>query len=262
MGSGGAGKGKTARTAEQKKHAKDVNATRKSQGKATKSVASVSRSKARSQAYHARLSQPVPGENIGTPVQVPPEPPAAPIRNLVTLQEGLVASRDEGEVLPSEQPEATMEAKPIARLSQHVPGENIGAPVQVPPEPPAAPIRNPVTLQEGLVASRDEGEVLPSEQPEATMEAKTVDKPRRPPTRMGASGLPEVPFPDFRAAKSFQGKRLSKPVFLTSIRLIRGLCCYGCNVSFAIGELSSHLFSARHQQICSEIAGGQRCMPR
>ena len=80
MGSGGAGKGKSARPTEEKKHANDINATRKSQGKPTKSVASVSRSKARSQAYHARISQPVPGECIGAPAQVPPEPPAAPSR--------------------------------------------------------------------------------------------------------------------------------------------------------------------------------------
>ena len=64
-------------------------------------------------------------------------------------------------------------------------------------------------------------------------------RPRRPPLRMGASGLPEVPFPDFRAARSYQRMRLPKPVFLASLRLVDGLCCYGCNVSFSVGELST-----------------------
>ena len=54
MGSSGAGKGKPRRSNDEKVHAKEVNATRKAQGKTTKSVASVSRSKARAQAYHAR----------------------------------------------------------------------------------------------------------------------------------------------------------------------------------------------------------------
>ena len=82
-----------------------------------------------------------------------------------------------------------------------------------------------------------------------------VTRNKRPPLRIGASGLPEVPFPDFREAKSYQRMRLPKPVFLASLRLVRGLCCYGCNVSFSIGELSSHLFSAKHQRICLEFAG-------
>ena len=231
MGSGGAGKGKAARPTEGKKHANAVNAIRKSQGKPTKSAASVSRSKARSQAYHARISQPVPGECIGAPVQVPPEPPAAPTRNPVSLKEGPGASRDEGEALPSGQPEGTdaHEEEGVAPPSQMVAGQSAAA--SSVPSPGA-----------------NSGRLL-------TMEAKPVVKLRPPPLRLGASGLPEVPLADFREAKSFQGKRLSKQVFLTSIRLIRGLCCYGCNVSFAIGELSSHVFSARHQQMCLEFAG-------
>ena len=241
MGSGGAGKGKSARPTAEKRHANGVNATRKSQGKATKSVASVSRSKARAQAYHARMSQPVPAESIGAPVQVPPEPPVAPSRSTDTLAERPRGSRDEGEQAYH------------TRMSQSVPAESIGAPVQVPPEPPVAPSRSTDTSAEGPRASRDEGEFLPSGQPEGTKEAKPAVKERRPPLQMGASGLPEVPRPDFKEARAFQGKRLSKPVFLTSIPLIRGLCCYGCNVSFSIGELTSHMLSARHQQICMDI---------
>ena len=138
MGSGGAGKGKSARPTDEKKTCNDVNATRKSQGKPTKSVASVSRSKARSQAYHARISQPVPGECIGAPVQVPPEPPAAPTRNPVTLTEGPGASRAEGEVLPSEQPEDI--PKPRGEdLPQTSSLAKAARVVLRPPPPPKAP---------------------------------------------------------------------------------------------------------------------------
>ena len=70
-------------------------------------LGSVSRSKARSQAYHAKVSQPVPGDSIGAPVQFPPEPPAAPARNPITLTEGPGASQAEGEILPSFQHEDT-----------------------------------------------------------------------------------------------------------------------------------------------------------
>ena len=45
MGSSGAGKGKSGRPNDEKQHAREVNAARKAQGKTTKSVASVSRSK-------------------------------------------------------------------------------------------------------------------------------------------------------------------------------------------------------------------------
>ena len=106
MGSSGAGKGKPRRSNDEKQHAREVNATRKALGKTTKSVASVSRSKARSQAYHAKIPQPVPGDSIGAPVQFPPEPPAAPVRNPITLTEG-GASQAEGEILPSFQHEDT-----------------------------------------------------------------------------------------------------------------------------------------------------------
>ena len=101
MGSGGAGKGKSGRPNEEKQHAWEVNATRKAQGKTSKSVASVSRSKARSQAYHARFSQPVPGDSIGAPEQAPPEPPAAPARRPIVLVEGPGAGQTGGEILPS-----------------------------------------------------------------------------------------------------------------------------------------------------------------
>ena len=98
MGSGGAGKGKPGRPNEEKQHAWEVNATRKAQGKTSKSVAWVSRSKARSQAYHARVSQPVPGDSIGAPEQAPPEPPA---RRPIVLVEGPGAGQTGGEILPS-----------------------------------------------------------------------------------------------------------------------------------------------------------------
>ena len=78
------------------------------------------------------------------------------------------------------------------------------------------------------------------------------------PLRMGASGLPEVAFPDFKEAKALQHSRLPKQVFLTSLRFVRGLCCYGCNVSFSIGELGPHLFSAGHQRMCLEYDSRQR----
>ena len=91
--------------------------------------------------------------------------------------------------------------------------------------------------------------------PPPTPEDEPVVKLKPPPLRMGASGLPEVPFPDLREARSYQHMRLPKPVFLASLRLVRGLCCYGCNVSFSIGQLSSHLFSARHQRICLDFSG-------
>ena len=90
--------------------------------------------------------------------------------------------------------------------------------------------------------------------PLPTPEDERVVKLKPPPLRMGASGLPEVPFPDLREARSYQHMRLSKPVFLASLRLVRGLCCYGCNVSFSIGQLSSHLFSERHQRICLDFS--------
>ena len=88
----------------------------------------------------------------------------------------------------------------------------------------------------------------------AVQEGKVETRSKPPPLRMGASGLPEVPFPDLQEAKSYQHMRLSKPAFLASLRLVRGLCCYGCNVSFSIGQLSSHLFSARHQRICLDFS--------
>ena len=104
MNSSGAGKGKSGRPNDEKQHAREVNATRKAQGKTTKSVASVSRSKARSQAYHARVPQPVPGDSIGAPVQAPPEPPVAPARSPIILTEGPGARQAEGEILPSSSP--------------------------------------------------------------------------------------------------------------------------------------------------------------
>ena len=216
MGSKGAGKGKPQRSYGEKVHAQEVNATRKAQGKTQKSVASVSRSKARAQAHRARISQPVPDERIAATVQDLPEPPAAPTWHLAST------SSKEGEVLPSEQPEET---------------DAPSAEVREPPSQMEVD-HSPVTLSGELLTTKD----------------TPVVKPRPPPRSMGASGLPEVPFPDFKDARSFQGRKLSKPVFLASIRLIRGLCCYGCNVSFGIGQLSSHVFSARHQQMCLDLA--------
>ena len=138
---------------------------------------------------------------------------------------GCMNCRDEGEVLPSGQPEGT------------------GAPEEEGIEPPSQLVEDQSAAASSVPSPGANSSRL------LTTEAKPVVKLRPLPLRMGASGLPEVPFPDFREAQSFQGRRLSKPVFLTSIRLIRGLCCYGCNVSFAIGELSSHMFSDRHQQM-------------
>ena len=192
MGSKGAGKGKPQRSNDEKVHAKEVNATRKAQGKNTKSVASVSRSKARAQAHRARISQPVPDERIAATVLDLPEPPAAPTWHLAST------SSKEGEVLPSEQPEET--DAPNAEDREPPPQ------MEVDHSAAATCVDSPVTLS---------GELL-------TTKATPVVKPRPPPRSMGASGLPDVPFPDFKDARSFQGRRLSKPVFLASIRLLRG----------------------------------------
>jgi len=109
MGAGGAGKGKgkkgtkSKRPADEQQHAREVNAVRASHGKSTKSVASVSRSKARSQAYHESLPRAVPAASLGNPTVLPPAPPKAPPRQPVLLTEGPGASQIGGEFLPPTQ---------------------------------------------------------------------------------------------------------------------------------------------------------------
>ena len=116
-----------------------MNATRKAQGKTTKSVASVSRSKARSQAYHARVPQPVPGDSIGAPVQAPPEPPAAPARSPIILTEGPGARQVEGEILPSSRPadSSQLRGEDLPQSSAHS-NQDPARVVLKPPPPPKA----------------------------------------------------------------------------------------------------------------------------
>ena len=141
MGPSGAGKGKPRRSNDEKLHAREVNATRKAQGKTTKSVASVSRSKARAQAYHARVPQPVPGDNIGAPAQFPPQPPAAPapVRSPIILTEGPGASQTEGESLPSSLPESTQQPRGevLPQASSHSTRASARFVLRPPPPPKA-----------------------------------------------------------------------------------------------------------------------------
>ena len=110
MGAGGSGKGKGRKGAkikrpeEELQHAREVNAVRASHGKSTKSVASVSRSKARSQAFHDSLPKAVPAASLGNPAVLPPAPPKASPRQPVLLTEGPGAGQPGGEVLPPAQP--------------------------------------------------------------------------------------------------------------------------------------------------------------
>ena len=92
MGYGkGKGKPRTQRTTEEVQHAKAVNQRRDAASLPKKSTGSVSRSKARSAAYHA-LSNAVPAEDIAEPRVKPPPPPPSrrtePIR-LVEREEVL-----------------------------------------------------------------------------------------------------------------------------------------------------------------------------
>jgi len=110
MGAGGSGKGKgrkgaqSKRPEEERQHAREVNAVRASDGKSSKSVASVSRSKARSQAYHDSMPKAVPAASLGNPAVLPPAPPKAPPRQPVLLTEGPGAGQTGGEILPPAQP--------------------------------------------------------------------------------------------------------------------------------------------------------------
>ena len=91
MGGDGQNKGRgrgPPQSEEERKHARQVNAARAAEELASKSTASVSRSKARALAHRASIdSKFVPGEAIGSPAVRPPPPPKAPTRAPVVLLE-------------------------------------------------------------------------------------------------------------------------------------------------------------------------------
>ena len=80
MGRGkGKGKQKSQCSAEEVQHARAVNQWRDESSRPKKSPGSISRSKARSEAYHAAMSAPVSADMIPEP-KVPPPPPPPPRR--------------------------------------------------------------------------------------------------------------------------------------------------------------------------------------
>ena len=87
MGRKGHGKGHgrgPPRSEEERQRARQVNAARAGEGLATKSTASVSRSKARALAHRAAVdSKVIPDEARGTPAVLPPPPPKAPTQEPV-----------------------------------------------------------------------------------------------------------------------------------------------------------------------------------
>ncbi|CAE7235281.1 unnamed protein product [Symbiodinium sp. CCMP2456] len=131
--------GKSKRPEEERQHAREVNAVRASDGKSSKSVASVSRSKARSQAYHASMPQAVPAASLGNPAVLPPAPPKAPPRQPVLLTEGPGAGHTggaKGEVLPlssKERLQAIFAKAKVPVLTQHDKAELEEADSSTPP---------------------------------------------------------------------------------------------------------------------------------